>query len=103
MPLKYLSNFWMSLEMSLINFKVELKLKWTNYCVLSANGNDNTDANPNNIIFAIKDTKIYAPVVIVSTKDNKKLSQDLSEELERSIHWNEYKRRSENKKTKKRV
>ena len=93
----------MSLEMSLINSKVELRLKWTNHCVLSANGNDNTDANPNDIIFTIKDTKIYAPVVIVSTKDNKKLSQDLSEELERSIHWNEYKRRSENKKTKKRV
>ena len=26
-PLKYLSNFWRSLEMSLINCKVELKLK----------------------------------------------------------------------------
>ena len=91
----------MSLEMSLINSKVELRLKWTNHCVLSANGNDNTDANPNDIIFTIKDTKIYAPVVIVSTKDNRK--QHLSEELERSIHWNEYKRRSENKNTKKRV
>ena len=31
-PLKYLSNFWRSLEMVLINCKVELKLKWTNYC-----------------------------------------------------------------------
>ena len=35
-PLKYLSNFWRSLEMPLINCKVELKLKWTKYCVLSA-------------------------------------------------------------------
>ena len=35
MPLKYLSNFWMSLEMSLINCKVELKIKWTNilFCI----------------------------------------------------------------------
>ena len=38
--------------MPLINFKVELKLKWTNYCFLSANGNDNDNenANLNNII-----------------------------------------------------
>ena len=28
-PVKYLSNFWRSLEMPLINCKVELKLKWT--------------------------------------------------------------------------
>ena len=34
MSLKYLSNFWRSLEMSLINCKVELKLKLTKYCVL---------------------------------------------------------------------
>ena len=33
-PLKYLSNFWRSLEMSLINCKVELSLKWIENCVL---------------------------------------------------------------------
>ena len=32
-PLLYLSNFWGSLSMSLINCKVELKLKWIKYCV----------------------------------------------------------------------
>ena len=31
--LKYLSNFWRSLEMPLTNCKVELKLKWTKQCV----------------------------------------------------------------------
>ena len=60
--LKYLSNGWRSLKMSLINFKVELKLKWINHYVLSANGDDNDDANYNNIIFTIKDTKLYVPV-----------------------------------------
>ena len=34
MSLKYLSDFSSSLEMSMINCKVELKLKWTKYCVL---------------------------------------------------------------------
>ena len=58
--LKYLSNFWKLLEMPLINCKLELKLKWTKYSVLSAAGienNINEDANANNIIFTINDTK----------------------------------------------
>ena len=63
MPLKYLSNFWKSVEMPLIHCKVELKLKWTKYCILSAAGNDNTNANPNNIISTIKHTKLYVSVV----------------------------------------
>ena len=42
---------------SSINCKVELKLKWTKYSVLSATGTDYANANYNNIIFIIKDTK----------------------------------------------
>ena len=34
-PLKYLSNFWRSLEMPLINCKVELSLRWIENCVLT--------------------------------------------------------------------
>ena len=37
-PLKYLSNFWGSLEMPLINCKVELKRKWKDYCLEPGNG-----------------------------------------------------------------
>ena len=69
--------------MPLINSKVELKLIQIKYCILSAAGNDvndnvNDDANSNNIIFTIKDTKLYVPVVILSTRDNQKLSKLLS-------------------------
>ena len=74
-PLKYLSNFRRLLEMPLLNCKVELNLKWTKYCVFSAAGNDNTNANPNNIINTIKDNKLYVPVVTLSVKDNKNLSK----------------------------
>ena len=56
--------------MSLIDWKTELKLKWTNYCVLYADGADNANANPNNIFFTIKDTKLYAPEVTLSATDN---------------------------------
>ena len=73
-PLKYLGNFWRSLEMPLINWKVELKIKWTKYYVLSANDN----VNANNIIFTIKDTELYVPVVIFPSRDYQKLSKLLS-------------------------
>ena len=44
-PLKYLSNFWRLLEMSLINCKVEFSLKWIENCVLTTAENDaNADA-----------------------------------------------------------
>ena len=64
MPLRYLSNFWRSLKIPLINCKIELKLKWTKHCALPAAGNDNANGNDNDndIIFIIKDTKLYVPV-----------------------------------------
>ena len=89
--LKYLSNFWRSLKMPLINCKVVLKRKWTKYCVLSAAGADNANANSCNIIFTIRETKLYVPVVTLSAKDNQKLSKLLSKGFEILVCWNEYK------------
>ena len=83
--------------MPLINCKVELKLKWS--CVLAAPGTDNTNVNRNNIIFTIKDTKSYVPVVTLSAKDNEILSELLSQGFERSVYSNEYKKKRENKNT----
>ena len=54
--------------MPLISCKVHIKLKWTKYCVLASNGYNNTNANRNNTIFTIKDTKLYVPVIILSVK-----------------------------------
>ena len=89
--LKHLSNSWRSLKMPLINWKLELKLKWTNYCVLSAAGIDNVSNRDNKNIFTIKETKLYVSVVTLSTRYNQKLSKLLRKEFERSVHWNEYK------------
>ena len=58
--------------MSLINCKIELKLKWTNHCVLSATGADNANDKSCNTIFIIKVTKLCVPAVIVSARDNQK-------------------------------
>ena len=70
--LKHLSNFWKSLKMSLINCTVELKPKWKKYCVLSTTGNDNDNDRDDKIIFTIKDTKLYVPVVTLSARNNQK-------------------------------
>ena len=85
--------------MPLIYYKVKLKLKWTKSCVLSAASADNTNAYPNNIIFTIKNTKLYAPVVTLSAKHNQKLPKLLSKGFERSLCWNEHKTKSENRNT----
>ena len=58
-PLKYLSNFWQSIEMPLINWKVELKIRWTKHCFSASATAENDDADSNNIIFTIKDTKLF--------------------------------------------
>ena len=55
--LKYLSNFWRSLEMPLINYKVEISLKWIENCVLTA------AANAGNASFEITDAKLCVPIV----------------------------------------
>ena len=81
-PLKYLSNFWRSLEMPLINCKIELSLKWYEECLLTA---------ATTATFKITDVKLYVPIVTLSAGDNAKLSQLLSERFKRPIHWNEYK------------
>ena len=62
-PLKYLGNFFRSLEMSFINFKIKLNLTWKIECVLST--------DDGNAVFIINDTKMYVPVVTLSKEDNK--------------------------------
>ena len=81
-PLKYLSNFWRSLEMSLINCKVELSLNWIERCVLTV---------ANTATFKITDAKFYVPVFTLSAEDNAKLSKLLREWFKRSVYWGKYK------------
>ena len=66
---------------------------------MSEAGGDNTNSNPNNVVFIIKGTKLYVPVVTLSARENQKLSKLLSKGFERSDYWNEYKTKSENKNT----
>ena len=71
-PLKYLSNFWRFLEMPLINCKIHLELDWTKDCAMSTIA-DTT--------FKTTNTKLYVPIVTLSSKDNVKLVTLLEEGL----------------------
>ena len=82
-PLKYLSNFFRSLEMPLINCKIKLSLTWKKECVLS------TDIG--GAVFIINDTKMYVHVVTLSKEDNKDFIEQQNKGFQRSIYWNEYK------------
>ena len=84
-PLKYLSNFWRTLEMSLINCEVNLILTWSSTCVLIATGNRTQAAR-----FLITDTKLYVPVVTLSIQENTKFLQQLKSGFKRVINWNKY-------------
>ena len=59
MPLEYLSNFCRILEMPLINCEINVILTWFEGCVISSAAAATK--------FKITDTKLYVPVVILST------------------------------------
>ena len=48
---------------------------------MSATRTNDADANPDNIIFAVKDTKLYVPVVTLSERNNQILSKLFSKDL----------------------
>ena len=81
-PLKYLSNFWRTLEMPLMSCEVEPILTWSEDCVISSATGETK--------FAITETKLYVPVVTFSTEDNAKLLQQLKSNFKRKITWNKY-------------
>ena len=71
--------------MPLINCEVNLILTWSSTCVLISTVFPNQNAT-----FAITDTKLYVPVVTLSTQENTKFLQQLKSSLNRVINWNKY-------------
>ena len=99
-PLKYLSDFWRSLNIPLINCKIELILTWLNNCVLISKATKDANYgaapvvhkidNPENATFQITDTKLYVPVVTLSRENDIKLLEQLKSRFKRTIKWNKY-------------
>ena len=99
-PLKYLSNFWGALDMPLINCEINLILIWSENCVLKSKATREAAPDANravaaidnltNATFQITDTKMYVPVVTLSTENEKRLLEQLRTGFKRTIKWNKY-------------
>ena len=81
-PSKYLSNFWRTLKMLLINCESNLILTWSKDCIISSVTGEAK--------FKITNTKRYVPAVTLSTQDDEKLLQQLRSGFKRTINWNKY-------------
>ena len=77
-PLKYLSNFWRTLEMPLINCEVTLLLTWSKDCVITNSTGEGE--------FQITETNLYVLVVTLSIQDNAKLLQQLKSGFKGTIN-----------------
>ena len=101
LPLKYLSNFWRTLDILLINCEVSLTLTGSENCVLTSKATRDADPdadpaiaeinNPTNAAFKITGCKLYVPVVTLSAEnDNKHLEQLKAGLFKRTSRWNKY-------------
>ena len=97
-PLKYLGNFWRSLNIPLISCEVSLELKWDKNCVITsleqrviASANPPArDNRPAGATLEITKCKLYVPVVTLSKDDEIKLLTNLKSGFKREIIWNKY-------------
>ena len=97
-PLKYLGNFWRTLNIPLISCEVFLELKWNKNCVITSLEQRQVDAGPpivrdnapTGATLSITDCKLYVPVVTLSKDDENKLLTNLKSGFKREIIWNKY-------------
>ena len=75
-PLKYLINSWITLEILLIICEINLISTRSSTCAIT----NSTGAK------LITDTKLYVPVVTLSIQDNAKLLQQLKPGFKRTIN-----------------
>ena len=94
-PLKYLGNVWRALNIPLTSCEVSLELKWNKNCVITSIQHEinldgaNTEASTGATL-AIKDCKLYIPVVTLSKHDEIKLLTNLKSGFTREIIWNKH-------------
>ena len=91
-PLKYLGNFWRSLDIPLIN--CEITFIWYKECVLVDRAHRGPPvaaiSSPTDAKFEITDCKLYVPIVTLSTENDNKLLEQLKSGFRRTIKWNKY-------------
>ena len=93
--------------MPLINCEINLVLTWSKNCVLTSKAarDGDPDADPavattdntTNATSKITDTKLYVPVVTLSTKNDKKLLEQSRTGFKTTVKWNKYRSEMTNK------
>ena len=83
--LKYLSSFWRTPEIHLINSEINFDQNWSIVCVKLA-----TAVAHQGTTFSITYAKVYVPVVTLSTRDSANLLEQLKSAFKRTINWNKY-------------
>ena len=85
--------------MPLINCKIHLELNLNNNCIMYGVDTfaDGDNVNNRETTFKITSTKLYVPVVTLSTKYKVNLTKQLNERFKRSVYWNGYKSKIETK------
>ena len=71
--------------MLLIHCEITLDPNWSENSIIVA-----TNVADQATTFSITDTKLYVPVVTLSTQDNAKLLEQLKAGFKRTINWNKY-------------
>ena len=104
-PLKYLNNFWKSLDLLLIYCEAGLDLLWSKECIISELSvtprvPPNPDAYPpvqevaliqkTTATFQIINVKLYVPVVTLSINNNITFLKNIKQQFKRTIPWNKY-------------
>ena len=84
--------------MALTNCEINLILTWSEKCVLTSKATIDADPdadpavaavdNPTNVTFKITNTKLYFPVVTLSTEDDNNFLEQLKSGFKRFIKWN---------------
>ena len=81
-PLKFLCNFWKTLDIPLISGEINFILTWSVNCVIASHTLQYQETT-----FAITDTDFHVPTITLSTDDNAKLLQQLKSGFKRTISW----------------
>ena len=76
-------NCWRSLELPLLNYEIELDLRWVEDCLISEISRTTSVAEDNSIeataIFQINNAKLYFPVFTLPLNDNMKFLKHLKQ------------------------
>ena len=89
MPLKYLSNFFRSINILSVNCEVSLTLTWSENCVITSKATREADPDADPAVAGINNPT-NVPVVTLSAEFDNNLLEQLKRGFKRTVKWNKY-------------